>query len=398
MLLRLLRFLRGYVRFEILSPFEERFINLTVRRRVPIWDTARSDGKAYASMYNRDYLKVRPLARASKARLRIVKRHGLPVFVRRHRGRVGTVVGALMFVLTIFVMSQFVWSIEITGLDRISMTKIQEDLRQEGFYVGAFKPALDFDEVSRNVMIRNKDVGWMAINVTGSYASVEIKEEQLPPAVENIYEPCNIKAACDATIIRCEVKEGKSLLLEGSGVIEGQLLVSGVMEGALGDVSFVHADAVIEAKTAHTASFEIDDKQEITCFTGEIQERKKLSFLGCEIPLDLVSPPSSLYSKRTERECLRFLDVNIPVGLTREYLAGFENREIEYTEEQAQVILRNRSDLYEAFSLSDCEVYDREYAYSYDGEKFRLDVTYYCIEDIARQSPIYLEDERGDEP
>ena len=396
-MLRLLRWIRGYVRFEILSPFPERMINLTVRKRIPIWDTVRNDKRSYASMYHRDYLKIRPLARASKARLRIVRKRGLPVFIRRHRGRTGAAVGALAFVLTVFIMSRFIWSVEITGLDRISQTQMQNDLREEGFFVGAFKPSLDFDEVSRNVMIRNKDVGWMAINVTGSYASVEIKEEQLPPAVENIYEPCNIKAARDAVIVKTEVREGKSLMIEGSGVIEGQLLVSGVIEDALGGVSFVHADAVVKAKTIRTAVFEIDQNQKIACFTGEIRERKKLSFLGCEIPLSLTAPPSSLYAKRTVQENLRFLDVNIPVGITKEVLAGFEKREIQYDEKGAQEILQNQSDLYEAFSLNDCEVYDREYTFSFDDGKALLNTTYYCIEDIAQKAPIYFEENSSDE-
>lgn len=398
MLLRLLRLWRGYVRFEILSPFPERFINLTVRKRIPIWDTARRNGRAYASMYNRDYRRIRPDARKAKARLRILKRRGLPVLIHRYRGRVGLAIGALMFALTVFVMSQFIWSVEITGIDRISQTEIQEDLRQEGFFVGAFKPAMDFDEISRNVMIRNKDVGWMAINVTGSYASVEIKEEQLPPAVENIYDPCNIKASCDAVIVRSEVREGKMLLTEGSGVVKDQLLVSGVIEDALGGVSFVHADAVIEAKTVHRATFECGTAQQKACFTGTIHERKTLCFLGADLPLSLVSPPSSLYAERTEREYLRLLDVNIPVGMEREYLYGFEKRTVQYDETEARAVLQDRSSLYEAFVLSDCSVYDREYRYSMNEEKCLLDVTYYCVEDIAYQSPIYLENDSADVP
>ena len=393
MLLRLLRFVRGYVRFEIISPFEERFLNLSVRKRIALWDTARKNGRAYASMYQKDYRKIRPVARASKARLRIVRRYGIPVFVRRYRGRFGVAVGALAFVLTVFVMSQFIWSVEITGLDRISQTELTEDLREEGFYVGAFKPSLDFDEVTRNVMIRNKDVGWMAINVTGSYASVELKEEQLPPAVEDIYSPCNIKASCDGTVIRTEIREGKSLIIEGSGVIKDQLLVSGVITDAFGGTQFVHSDAVIEAKTEHTATFAIEKCCENLIFSGEVRERKKLNFLGWEVPLNFVSPSMPDYADRSRQENLRFLDVSMPVGVTTDRLSGFEKQERDIDSEQAEKILKKQSDLFELFSLSDCEVTDREYSYSDANDKYCLEVTYSCIENIAYQSPIDLEDD-----
>ncbi|MBQ3417808.1 MAG: sporulation protein YqfD [Ruminococcus sp.] len=394
MLLRLLRFIRGYVRFEIISPFEERFLNLSVRKHIMLWDTGRKDGRAYASMYQKDYRKIRPVARAAKARLRIVRRYGVPVFVRQYRGRFGVAVGALAFMLTVFMMSQFIWSVEITGLNRISKTELTEDLREEGFYVGAFKPSLDFDEVTRNVMIRNKDVGWMAINVTGSYASVELKEEQLPPAVEDIDTPCNIKASCDGTVMRSKIREGKSLIIEGSGVVKDQLLVSGVITDAFGGTQFVHSDAVIEAKTEHTAVFEIEKKREDPVFSGEVRERKKLNFLGLEVPLGFVSPSMPDYADRSRQENLRFLDVSMPVGITTERLAGFEKREQTLDSVQAEKILKKQSDLFEAFSLSQCEVAERENSYSDTNDKYRLEVIYSCIEDISYQSPIYLENEQ----
>ena len=89
MLIRLLRLIRGYVRFEIVSPYPERFLNLSVRRQIPVWDTVREKESIFASMYNRDYRRIRPCARGAQARLSIRERHGLPVAVRKYRGRFG---------------------------------------------------------------------------------------------------------------------------------------------------------------------------------------------------------------------------------------------------------------------------------------------------------------------
>lgn len=393
MLIRLLRLIRGYVRFEIVSPYPERFLNLSVRRQIPVWDTVRDKESIFASMYNRDYRRIRPCARGAQARLSIRERHGLPVAVRKYRGRFGVALGALAFLLTVFVMSQFIWSVEITGLDRISESKMREELCEEGLFVGAFKPSLDFSEIARNVMIRDKDVGWMAVNVTGSYASVELKEEQLPPAVENIYEPCNIKASQDGVIIKAQVREGELLLSEGSGVVEGQLLVSGVLKDALSGSSFVHSDAKLLAQTVRSQSFSLSKTDEALLPEEQSKERKKLCFLGLEIPLQLVSPSSSDYAVRNSCACLRFLDVDIPVGIVLERLRGFTEEQRSISEQKAQVILRQKADLYEAFCLSDCTVNDREYVLSALGEEYRLDVTYHCTEDIAVKSPIYLEEE-----
>ena len=200
MLLKILRWLRGYVCFTVCGRFPERFVNITARRGIRLWDVARRDNTLSAAMYMSDYRRIRPVARSCRLRLRIVTKCGLPTRMRRFRSHGGVAVGIFAFLITVFVMSQFIWCVDVTGIDTISENEMRALLRAQGLYVGACKIGMDFPGVSRGVMLDDERVGWMAVNVTGSYASVEIKEESAAPEVEDIRTPCNVKASRDGTV------------------------------------------------------------------------------------------------------------------------------------------------------------------------------------------------------
>lgn len=388
MLLRFLRFLRGYVRFEIISPFPERFINITAKNGVRLWDSGKIGGKVFSCMYRGDYLKIRPLARASRARLRVREKHGVPVFIRKYRSRVGLVIGLAVFVLVIQVMSMFIWSVDITGAERLGETQVKSALEKEGLFVGAFKPLLDFSAVSRNVELDLEDIGWMAINVTGSYASVEIKEKSERPEVADTSVPANVKAGADGVIIRMDVREGEAYLKVGSGVVKGQLVVSGVMSDTLGGVRLVRSSADIIALTEHAAVFSAAKKREAFSLSGESVERYRLTFLNAEIPGTFGTVQSDFFAVRSYAESPKILETVMPMSRIRENVKAISTQEKTLDENSAKELLMKESALYETFSLMGCHVVSREYGFFEEDDGYRLEVLYTCEENIAVQEEI----------
>lgn len=387
MLLNVIRFMRGYVDIAVSGRFPERFINITSRNGVRIWDVRRGEDTVTASMYMSDCRRIRRLARSSGVSLNVRGRHGLPVLAARYRDRLGLVIGGFVFILTVFMMSQFIWSIDVTGLESISESELRSALSDHGLYIGAFKPAIDPQSVSRAVMLDNGKVGWMAVNITGSYASVEVKEEASAPEV-NDDTPCNVKASRDGVILDIAAKEGDVLLKEGSGVVKGQLLISGVMDDLMGGVRLVHADAVIHAATAYAVEFSVPESAAVTLPTGELGERRTLSLFGLNIPLTGYSAGARADAVRDRLEKLRVLDTDLPVGIVAERVAGMSEKQISYDNNSAEELLVKQAQLYEAFTLSRCTVSGRSYDLSREDGVYTLSVIYDCVEDIAVQSPI----------
>lgn len=388
MLLGLLRYIRGYVRFTISGRYPERFLNITSRCGIRLWDVQRRGECFTACMYRSDYRRIRVTAHKAGVKLRHSEKGGLPDFVSRYRDRVGIVIGGCAFILTVFVMSMFVWSIDITGLDRVSYIEMKEELREQGLYIGAFKPMLDVQRIARNILLENHDVGWMAVNLQGSYASVEIKEEAPAPEVTDIYAPCNIKAKRDGVILRIEALEGSTEIEEGSGVIEGQLLISGVMGDEQGTSRLVHADARILARTTREASFSVEEQQNDLQPSGEFAERQSLMLFGLRLPYRFGRVDSPYAAVESFTDSPSPLGTTLPVGITTERVNALSYEERLMDENSAKELLEKQSQLYELFSLSDCTVEDRAYTLTDDNGVFTLRVTYTCIEDIAYSDPI----------
>ena len=388
MLLDLLRMVRGWVAFSVSGKYPERFINIASRHRVRLWNVHRSEDCFTACMYRSDYRRIRPLAHGAGVRLKVISKNGLPTMLFRYRERVGILIGACAFVLSIFVMSLFIWSIDITGLETVSRAEMNDVLRDHGLYIGAFKPSLDVQKLSRDVMIERHEIGWMAVNVTGSYASVEIKEEAVPPEVDDIYSPCNVKARSDGVIVRIEAAEGETMVMEGSGVIEGQLIVSGIRTDEQGTHRLVHADARVMARTTRQASFSMTEQMKLLRPNGEEAERQMLSFLGLCFPYRVNAVDSPDAVSNTEVEVPAPLGITLPIGVVTDRVSALSEEESALNDNSAEELLRREAQLYETFSLQNCEIESREYQLKHNGGVYTLYVTYTCVEDIALSEPI----------
>ena len=380
--------IRGSVSFSVSGRYPERFLNITSRNRVRIWGVRRTGEGFTACMYRADYRSIRPLARGAGVRLKVSQKHGLPEFLARYRDRAGIIIGACVFIVAVFVMSLFVWSIEITGLDTVSESRMRSDLRDQGLYVGAFKPSLDCTRIARDVLLARPDIGWMAVNMTGSYACVEVKEEAPPPLVEDVHIPCNVKAKCDGQILRIDAREGDTVILEGSGVIEGQLIVSGVMGDEQGAYRLVHADAGVIARTKRQASFTVPRSGCSLRPNAESIQRQTVDLFGIQIPCRLGAVNSRYYAEFSRSEALSPLGISLPVGITTQTVCAFDYEETEWDENSAKEILNRESQLYVAFCLSDCTVESREEQLTRQNGAYTLNVIYTCVEDIAYQEPI----------
>ncbi len=388
MLLDLLRMVRGSVEFSVSGKYPERFINITSRHRVRLWHVHRSEDHFTACMYRSDYRKIRPLARGAGVRLRVIDKNGLPTMLFRYRERVGILIGLCAFVLSIFVMSLFVWSIDVTGLETLSRSQMNDVLREHGLYIGAFKPSLDVQKLSRDVMIERHEIGWMAVNLTGSYASVEIKEEATPPEVDDIYSPCNVKARSDGVIVRIEAAEGETVVMEGSGVIEGQLIVSGIRTDEQGTHRLVHADARVMARTTRQASFSMPEQMKLLRPNGEVAERRMLDILGLRLPYRVGSVDSPNTVSNADTEVPAPLGITLPIGVVTDHVSALSEEEFTLDDNSAKELLMREAQLYETFALQHCTIEARDFRLRHDKGVYTLHATYTCVEDIAYSDPI----------
>ena len=344
-----LRFCRGYVTFSAKGRFPERLLNLAAARGIGIFDPQPVAGGLRGAMTVSDYRRVRPLARRSKTVLRIEKKRGLPFWLRRFRGRAGLPVGAALGALLIVFLSQFIWSLRIVGADDISETKVRECLADNGVTVGMFKGDADVDKIERGILLQLDDIRWLSVNLLGCTADIEVREKAKKPDLMPL-QPCNIKAREDGVITSVKAKGGFSEVKEGSGVVKGDLLVSGVKMSKLDTPQFVHAEAEVYADVYSERELKIPLRFNYNSISENKAERTRLRLFHWELPasLSFFGCENAAYAEREETLCVG--DTLLPLSLRTETEYAVVEREVSLNEAQAREIFRNDELLYEVFS------------------------------------------------
>lgn len=258
LLIRLLHFLFGYVRFAASGGFPERFVNLCTGMRIPVWDMRPTGEGLTGKTKTNAYLALHRAARRAGMRLRIERKCGLPFALHRHRARFGLLIGALVCAALPIVLSQFLWVIDVASGDAWTRACVRQALAEIGIREGIRVSAVEASQAERALLLRLPQTEWIALNMHGSVLHVELRDTQTLPEQDDYTRPCHIVASKDGFLTRLEAYEGTEAAPLRTAVQQGQLLVSGALEHADGSVTFCHAKGYAEAQTTQRIRVRVD--------------------------------------------------------------------------------------------------------------------------------------------
>ncbi|MEE0957741.1 MAG: sporulation protein YqfD [Ruminococcus sp.] len=393
MLNNVLRWLRGYVEFEGVSKCPERFLNLTVRRGIRLWDAYPTPNGVCGKLRLSDYRAIRPTARKCRIHLHITERRGLPFIAARYRKRKGLAVGAALGLALLLFLSQFVWTVEFSGQSSVSDAQLRVVLQQNGLYVGCCKGFLDVDKIKRQTLLQVEELGWMSVNLKGSRALVEVREKAQKPPVSTNSQPCNIKAACDGVVTKLRVRRGTAKTLRGSGVRKGDLLVSGVRLTEQNTISYVCSDADVFADVYSDKELFIPNKLDYYSLTENKAERRRLYFLHGSLPVSFV-PTQYRYTAFTEnRQGFLLNSVPLPVGLQTETAHELYGEQVKLNRDKADKAAQNAFALYEAFEKGGSKIVKKQITVTPVQNGYRCISSYTFNENIAQTVDFNVEKE-----
>lgn len=391
-----LRKLRGYVRFSATGGFIERLLNLIARNRLTLWDMNKQGEIFYGCTLAKDYKQLARYAKKSGVRTRIVKRYGAPFKVHRYRKRLGILVGLILCFAFLMTMQRFIWIIDVAGNKEIPSQTILTVFEELGIKKGAFIPKIDFRQIENDAKIKLNGVSWLAVNRSGSKVTIEIREgTKAPDIAPDEKEPCNIIAKRTGQIKRMEVYDGQKMVELKDTVMKGDLIVSGIMEDKAGNVMLRHASAKVIAETTFTEEFCQPLKTTVKEYTGTVKNRYLLDMFGVKLPLYIATKMQGEYELSTSYQQLHLFGVQLPFGLYHNQHKQFVTKTTEYTDEQAETLLRQKAATYEKTELKDAKIIHREEEKIIrSGEKV-LKITYICEEDIAQKEEIYVNTQKN---
>ena len=176
---KILDFFGGYVIISLKGFYIERFINICIRRGIKVWQIKRPEkNRAVVCMKISGFRQIRPVARKTYTTLHIIKKCGLPILLYKYRKRYVLFAGTAVILIFMFVMSQFVWIIDVKCAENIPKETIIQAAKEAGVYEGARKSQLkDIQKIRDIILNRVNDIAWAWVYIEGSKATIEIREK-----------------------------------------------------------------------------------------------------------------------------------------------------------------------------------------------------------------------------
>lgn len=285
--LRIWNYLRGYVIVEVSGFAIERFINLAVNNNIYLWDVRREAHKLYFKIGIKDFKKLKPHAKKSRCRVRIKYKKGMPFKTYKYKRRTMFSVGVVIFIGLIWLLSSFVWLVEVEGNSKIDSLDIIQALDNKGYGVGKFKGKLDLRAAEAYLSNQYPEIIWTGIKFQGTCLLVQVSEMVPKPEMHNDKIPCNIVAKRDALVTYIATYKGMPYVKKGDIVKKGELLVAGQMPLGPDDpnVYVTRARAQIKGKTIYSLSGDYALDQVDKHYTERTSKKYSLKMFNQQIPL-----------------------------------------------------------------------------------------------------------------
>ena len=329
-------FLTGYVNIIVEGFFVERFINICISKRIILLDLHREKSTILkAKVIRSDFKKIRHVAKKTKCRVKLDKKIGVPFILNKYKKRKVFAIAIGVIAIFIFVLTRFIWNVEIVGLEKISKEDILSTLKSYGIDIGKLKSSIDIDEITNSIRLERNDLSWIGIKIKGTNAIITVVESKEKPEIIDKNKICNIVSDKNAVISKIIVQNGTARISVGDEVKEGDLLVEGIMEGKYTGIRYVHAEADIYAKIHFEKEKREEFIQDIEVKTGNEEKKYEIYINNFKINFNKgVSNFENYDTISANKKIKLFSNYYVPINFVKITNSEIKKEKKEYTKEE----------------------------------------------------------------
>ncbi|KJS80382.1 MAG: hypothetical protein JM58_18810 [Peptococcaceae bacterium BICA1-8] len=321
-------YLVGYLIIIIEGQFPEKVINMALTRGIFLWDIVQI-GERKISLKIRLYA-FKPLARIARmcrCRVSIYDRCGLPFHIKRVKARKTLAIGSIMFLLSLYILTSFIWVIEVKGAEDLTVNEIKSLAAQWGLKSGTVIKRIDLDKIETGMQDSHPKLAWVGISIQGTKATIEISEKVLIPKT-NEHKFAHLVAKEAGTIAEMLVLLGTPQVKEGDRIERDQILISGYVYPEIqlnddgtytpgGQPQLVRSKGIVRAKVMHVRKNSCSLVETEVIRTGAKSEQVLLKIGKKQIILQgEETPPYENYMLETNsKHILAWRNINVPVEL-----------------------------------------------------------------------------------
>ena len=370
--------LRGYVRIKAKGFSAERFMNMAAFRGVSLWDIS-YEGAAVTMKAAGGSLEIlEACAQKTGCSMEILGWGGLPAFLRRFRRRQVWSAGLLCFAAGLYLLSSFIWTVEVEGNERLEREEILSVCEEMGLQPGAWKRGLDTAEITNALLAQFSDISWVSVGIEGTDVLIRLAETIEKTEIVDRETPCDIVAAQDGVILQVTAERGTPMVQPGDVVKKGDILISSELliglEGEEQHTEYTAAEGAVTARIWQKLTEELPLQYQETQYSGVEKENHSIVF--SEKELDIIHPDGAGTWKKTvlSERPLALGDFVLPLRLKKEIWKEYEILEKTRTMEETKSILeenlrKKTENLLSPYGkIEDIKIIFEEYADSVRGE------------------------------
>lgn len=395
--------IKGYAFIEITGFSVERFINLAINKGVYIWNIQHKRNSVIMNVSLPALELLDTCAAKTRCEIKIINEYGLPTLFRRYCKRKILLFGVILFCGIIYLLSSFIWEIEVNGNEKLVTSEILEFLKNEDTGIGSFTFRLKGKDIEASLLNRFKNISWVSTEIKGTKLIINMVETVDKPEEKDTTIPCNIIAAEDGVIYSIVVSAGHPLVKKKDVVLKDDLLVNGELVVKEDEEStlykYVHAEGKIIAKTMD--QFEIYESKAIIkkIYTHEHKKEYRLSVMGHTLPYLRVKPKFEKYDQLIYNKKLEIgKDIILPFELIMIQYNEYSTKTINRSEEEVKKILQYRvkRKIEEDYIKKDKEVIHQDITYMKENQGIKAKVDLVVLKSIGESQNINVEERRND--
>ena len=288
-----------------------RFVNLCRNNGIELRHLVRRENAIQMEIDAENFKKLRPLVRKTHVKIHILNRHGPAFFFYRHKRRWWFLLGMTVFAGMIYILSLFVWQIDIDGNRKYTDALILQALAQMDVKTGCRKSEIDLPEIEEELRIMYNEITWVSASIAGTKLQIELREGDLKisgssgggqtgnvkrvenrennPKTQNGESetdlPANLVSDEDAIITNLVVRRGTVAVRYGDEVKKGDVLIEGKVyiyneDETLKKVDYLTAEGDVFGKYQELYEKHYQRKHEVRSYTGKNYRELGVAIVG----------------------------------------------------------------------------------------------------------------------
>ena len=274
----MLRALRETLELRVIGAAPARCLNRWTAADLSFWSLRRETELEFTCrVYASELPALRREAARAQCELRVLRRYGLPILLRRLRRRPVLIVGSVLALALTMFAQNFVLFLRVEGNRRVGADTILHALEEDGVRFGTWGRTVDSETVKNKMLNQLPDLSWLAVNRSGCVVTVLCAEREPEETQEQTEGIMDVVAARPGVIREMRVLDGFPVRAPGDAVMEGDLLISGVMEWTV-RVQTTRARGEVYADTFRASELICPDAALKKVYTGRTEQCRTIIF------------------------------------------------------------------------------------------------------------------------